>query len=170
MTQHVGCTPHCHYPPGLLFPFYQLSSHSFNPPNSLSLSWFFNVVAGAGNMGAAAERWWWGSAWGCWHRQACPGLARVLDGSSRWPCGGGGGVRKEVDIDVLATWCRSLKWLCNNFDGALHRWTMRILRHGVWKTVHFTYFSMDFCESIAQFVENVVNNNSIEIIVESNPE
>ena len=25
----------------------------------------FHVVAGAGNMGAAAERWQWGSAWDC---------------------------------------------------------------------------------------------------------
>ena len=78
----------------------------------------FNMVAGAGNMGVAAERWWWGGAWDCWGQQACPGLAhiwalaRVLDGGSGWPRGGGGGVRKEVDVDVLVTWCRSLKWLC----------------------------------------------------------
>jgi hypothetical protein len=29
---------------------------------------------------------------------------------------------------------------------------------------------MDFCENITQFVEDVVNNNRIEIIVERNPE
>ena len=77
----------------------------------------FHVVAGAGNMGAAAERWWWGVAWDCWCQQACPrlanlwALARALDGSSGW-LHSGSGVRKEVDIVVLATWCRSLKWLC----------------------------------------------------------
>ena len=71
----------------------------------------FHVVAGAGNMGAAAERWQWGGAWDCWCRQACPRLARVLDGGSGWPRSGSG-ARKEVNIVVLATWCWSLKWLC----------------------------------------------------------
>jgi hypothetical protein len=59
-----------------------------------------------------------GGAWDYWGRQAYPGLAhiwalaRALDGGSGWPRGGGSGVRKELDIGVLATWCRSLKWLC----------------------------------------------------------
>jgi len=30
-------------------------------------------------------------------------LARALDGGSGWPRGGGGGIKKEVDVDVLAT-------------------------------------------------------------------
>ena len=32
MTQHVGCMPCHHHPPGLVFPFYPLFSHSLNPP------------------------------------------------------------------------------------------------------------------------------------------
>ena len=38
MTQRVGCTPCRRHPSGHLFPFYPFSSHSFNPPESLSLS------------------------------------------------------------------------------------------------------------------------------------
>jgi len=38
MTWRVGCMLRRRHPPSLLFPFYPLSSHSFNPSNSLSLS------------------------------------------------------------------------------------------------------------------------------------
>ena len=36
--------------------------------------------------------------------------------------------------------------------------------------MHFIHFSLDFCESIVEFVEDVVDNNSIKIIFESNLE
>jgi len=68
----------------------------------------FHVVAGVGNMGAEGVGWW-GGAWDCGCRRACPGLAHIwaltkaLDGGSGWPHSGGGGVRKEVEVVVLAT-------------------------------------------------------------------
>ena len=109
----------------------QLSNSSFG------LMWLL------GHMGAAAVRWWWDGAWDCWARQACPGLAhiwaltRALDGGSGWPRGGGSGIRKHVEIDVLATWCRSLKWLC----------TISMERCADWPN---TFYSPTYCTGICR--------------------
>jgi len=53
-----------------------------------------------------------------------------------------------------------------NFDGC------RRENSETWclKTAQFIHFSLEFCESIVEFVEDVVDNNSIKIIFESNPE
>ena len=84
-------------------------------------------------LGQVEGWWWWVWAFeparGRW---ACPGLAqiwavaRALSGGSGWPRSGGGVWGKNVHVGVLASWCRSLKWLgtfssvvqidCENFE------------------------------------------------------
>ena len=135
----------------------------------------FRLMWLLGHMGAAAVRWWWDGAWDCWAQQACPGLAhiwaltRVLDSGSGWPRGGGSGIRKHVEIDVLATWCWSLKWLCTiSMERCADRpWEFIDM---VSEKAHPTHFLMDSYENIRQFVGNVVHYNSIKIIFESDPD
>ena len=105
------------------------------------------VVEETDNIGIAAKRWWGGGAWDCWDWPGCPGLAhiwalaRVLNNSSGWSYSGGG-VRKEVDVDVLVAWCWSLKWL-HTFSMFERQIDYENFEMFCPKKSQFTHFSID---------------------------
>ena len=108
MTQHVGCTLHCHHPSGHLFPFYPFSSHSFNPLESLLLSsWWLKRQA----MLVLLQRGGGG---------VVLGIAEVDQAALGWPTYGHWQGRSIVAVDgcavVVVVWGKRLMMMCWRLD------------------------------------------------------
>ena len=163
MTRCVGCTPHRRHPSGHLFPFYPFSSHSSNPPESLSLSsWWLKrqatlVLLQRGGGGGVL------------------GIAEVDQAALGWPTYGHWQGRSMVAVDgcavVVVVWGKRLTMMCwrldvgvwNDFAHFVSDW-LRILRHLVQKRAGSLISQRNFMRKNGEFTEVVLHYNRIEII------
>ena len=162
-----GCTLHCHHPSGHLFPFYPFFSHSFSPPESLSLFLLWlkkqttlvllqrgggKVVLGIAEVDQAALGWPTYRHW--------PGHLMVAVSDHTVVV-----VVWEKRLMLMCWWLDVRVW--NDF---IHfqclsvRLTVRILRCLVQKRASSLISQWNFIKKNGEFTEVVLHYNRIEII------
>ena len=150
-----------------LFPFYPFSSHSFNSPESLSLSsWWLKRQA----MLVLLQRGGGG---------VVLGIAEVDKAALGWPTYGHWPGRLMVAVGgravVVVVWGKRLTLMCCQLDVGVWndfahfqclsvRLTVRILRHLVQKRAGSLISQWNFMKKNGEFTEVVLHYNRIEII------